>query len=265
MEVLFVNDVLYQVEYKDCCTHQEFVYTNCAKEIIGTIQFSWESLPDLNHKDTIKNLISFNSMLANEKGFSLIETLIFMSISLVVAFAMLSTCMTSLASQVNVSNLSEYGNLQDTIRMFIANPKLCPQTIASTNLSSINLNGQVITTNTLLTSGATITQVKLTTISPTANKNEYSATLDLTGKKNPSALGPGILKPVSIPVTVLTDGTSKVIACNLVGNNVNPNASPTPTPSSSPTPSVPNEQYDCYKAGGNWSQRGNSDNYHCVL
>lgn len=196
----------------------------------------------------------------NKKGFSFIEALMYLVVSSVAALAMLTMCMTSLKSQVNTANLSDYTNMQDTIRMLISNPVQCPKTFLTSDLNSINLAGQVVKINTILPSGITLTQIKLSVVAKTSNPNEFSALLNLSGIKNPTALGSAILKPASIPITYTTDGTNKIIACGL-SSNVAPMISPIPTPT--PASADPNEQFDCYKCGGNWVRRGNSSNYSC--
>lgn len=197
----------------------------------------------------------------NKNGFSLIEAMMYLVVSSVAALAMLTMCMTSLKSSVNISNQSEYSNMQDTIRMLISNPVQCPKTILTTDLNSVNLAGQVIKTNVVLSSGITLTRIQLSVVAKTPNPNEFSALLNLGGIKNPSALGPAVLKSASIPVTYVTNGSTKIIACSLTSNAVVLQPSPTPTPS--PSTAAPAEQYDCYKAGGNWVRRGNSSNYSC--
>lgn len=179
----------------------------------------------------------------NQKGFTLIETLVSLGIALTSSLAILTMVMFALESQINVTSLSDYSNLQDTIKMYISNPVLCPKTITNVNNNTVNLNGRVIQPGTRLTSGSIINQVAIALISPTSNPNEYSAYLQLSGMKNPSSLGPKPLRAVNIPLTIQIDNNGNVLACSL--NNAG------------------NIQTNCTQSGGVWTQDGNSNNWFC--
>lgn len=63
MSLYVVNKKAYKVSYKDCWTHQEYVYTEPNGNHIGTIQFDWQSIGPTEHKETIKLLLDAKEML----------------------------------------------------------------------------------------------------------------------------------------------------------------------------------------------------------
>lgn len=191
------------------------------------------------------------------RGFGLIEVLIALSISMVGALALMTVTAQSLRSQLNVASINDFNNLQDRIKLFIRNPNLCPQTLGNKEIQQLNLADELVSVNSRLSSGSTITKLSIESLSPTGYANEYSAYLHLAGLKNPVALGPNILKEVTIPIVIVLDPNNNIIACNSTeinqlppATNFQPNAQPSPTPN----PITADYVQACAEMGGHWNQ-----------
>lgn len=63
MSLYVVKRKVYKVSYKDCWTHQEYVYKEINGDPIGTVQFDWNSIGPTEHKETIKLLLDAKEML----------------------------------------------------------------------------------------------------------------------------------------------------------------------------------------------------------
>lgn len=235
----------------------------------GLLKISTNDEVRIEYHKQLELLTDELTALKGQSGFSLLEAMMTLAVSLVGALAMLNMAASTLSAERNVASLNDYNNLQDRIKLHLSNPQLCPITIKKAELESIDLSGESISVGTKLTSGSTVTHLSLTLLALTGNPNEYSAYLNIAGIKNPVASGPKLLKAQAIPVTVVIDASRNIVACSS-NTNAPLSVSPSPTPLPSPTPEPNagiNADYvrSCAEMHGTWKQEGNSKNFYCDL
>lgn len=197
----------------------------------------------------------------NGKGFSLIETMVSLSISMIGILAVLSMTATSLKSERNTASLQDFSVLKDTIRMFLSNPNLCPETLLKIGTHSLDLSGETIAIDTRLQSGSVITDVNLEIIAPTGGLDEYSAYVNIEGNRNQYTSGAPLPK-IRIPITVVRDTNGVIGSCQLTSYTT---GLPSPTPSVTPIV-LPTPDYAtiCVAMGGTWTTK-NKNYFYCQL